>query len=348
MRKKILLITLGLVLAVSMVATGCQTQEPAPTPTPTPTTPEVVKWRLQALVPPADLTYELLPLFSDMVKEKSGGRIEISLYPANELIKVPDMLDACGKGTIEMMVGTGAYWQGIVPEGAIESHLPMSWRDSLEAYSVFDHGLRDLVSEAYAEHNVHYLAEIAWPSWTLFVNKPINKVEDFQGLKLRATGAQEAFLAKLGASTVMLTGEEIYTALQLGTVDGVGWSAQGWEIENYKEVAQYYIQPSLGVFVGHVQINMDAWNSLPDDLKNVVAWSSEHYARVVSSEFLAAKRKQEAAMQEGVMIVIPDAEVAKMREVALEVWDEIAAKSPRHAAAVEIVKDYLKSQGVIK
>ena len=157
----------------------------------------------------------------------------------------------------------------------------------------------------------------------------------------------ENFLTKLGASSVFITGAEVYTALQLGTVDYAGWTSQAWEVMNFKDVSKYYLS-NLALPVGHLTVNVDSWKALDDDLKRAVRLSAAHYSRVVATEYAAAERLLEARMKEGTMIILPEAEIAKMRKAAVQVWDEIAAKTPRCAEAVGIVKDYLRKNAVIK
>jgi len=306
---------------------------------------KVIKWKLQCVYGANDLSYRLFPHFTKMVTEKSGGRFQITAYPANELVKVPDTLKACGRGMVNMVNSVGAYWKGMIPEAEIEFMLPMSWVDQLEVYSNFDYGLRDFFRDSYAKHGIYYLQEVPFGNWGLFSNKPIRKIEDFKGIKLRATGAQEGFLAELGASTIFLPVAEIYTALQLGTVDAAGMSPHAWTGMNYKDVAKYYIQnPPLGICTGHLLVNSKDWEALPDDLKNVLGWAAEHYIRIISSEYNNDQRMIEASMEPGRSIVLPPEEVAKMRKRAVKVWDDIAKKSPRCAEAVKMVKDYLSDK----
>ena len=114
---------------------------------------------------------------------------------------------------------------------------------------------------------------------------------------------------------------------------------------NYKDVAKYYIQnPPLGICTGHLLVNAKDWKELPNDLKNVLGWAAEHYVRIVSSEYNNDQRMIEGSMEPGRSIVLPPAEVAKMRKRAVKVWDDIAKKSPRCAEAVKMVKDYLSDK----
>lgn len=361
---KKVLFAVSILLVLSMLAWGCAGPAPTPTPTPAkptptpakptptpapaPAEPEVLKWRIQSAAPATDVMCDTLSVLADTVKEKSEGRIEITVFPSGELVPVTEMGDACKEGMLEMANWVGAYFAGTVTEGEIEFQLPLACRDAMETCAMFDSGMRDFLREGYAPHGLYYLKEVPVVSWLLMGNEPIRKMEDFKGVKIRASGSQQMFLNALGASTVFITGAEVYPALQLGTVDAAGWSSQAWEALNYKEVCKYYLKPALGFPTCNLLVNMEAWNALPIDLKNALELAAERYTRACMTEALAMERRQEVLMREGAMIVLPDDEVAKMREVAIGVWDEIGAKSPRNAEAVKIVKDYLRAHAVIE
>jgi TRAP-type C4-dicarboxylate transport system substrate-binding protein len=335
MKKILVILVIGIAFAFSIQASA---KEPS----------DVIKWKLQACYPGVDLAYRLLPMFSNMVKEKSGGRLLITTFPADELVKVPDTLEAGSKGMVNMVYGVGAFWKGVIPEADIEFGLPLSWRDGYEAHSIFDAGLRDLMRQAYSEHGLHYLNEVPYANWILMLKKPVHKVQDFKGMKIRAIGAVEILLKKFGVTPTYITPPEVYSSLQLGIVDGCGFSSQAWSKMKFGEVCKYYLKPGLSFAVGGLLVNSKNWQALPDDLKNVVELSALHYTRVVSSAFIAEERLIETKLPKGTMLELSKEEVATMRKQAVEVWNEIGRKSPRCSKGVKIVSDYLAANGVIE
>src|SRR3989304_7409040 len=95
--------------------------------------------------------------------------------------------------------------------------------------------------------------------------KPIRKIKDFKGYKIRSSGAIADMLKDLGAVPTLIPGEELYLALQTGVVDGAHWgAAQGALTMKFCEVAKYYIQPDLAMAgTDAIIINKDAFNALP-------------------------------------------------------------------------------------
>lgn len=363
---KKVLVAVSVLLVLSMLAWGCAAPAPTPTPTPAkptptptptpapaPAEPEVFEWKISAITPPADIGWEgVWKYMCGLVEERSNGRLILKYYHGNELVKVGDNFDAVSKGISDMMYGTGAYWTGIQPELYCESGLPYSYTDQRQALACMEHeGLTDLMREVYAEHNIYLLQNTPTGKHGLMSNVPIRKIEDYKGLQARCTGPQAELVTALGGSTVFITGAEVYTALQLGTVDASTWTMQAWSHMNFQEVAEYYCLPSLQPMVVHLCVNMDSWNSLPDDLKDILHWSAWNWVSYNITQYHDVEMKQENYMRryEPDRICELSAEdQAKVQQVAFGVWDDIAAKSPRTAQAVEIIRSYLTEIGVIE
>src|SRR5690606_37395135 len=103
---------------------------------------------------------------------------------------------------------------------------------------------------------------------------PIRSLADFSGKNIRAAGFATTFYEKLNASSISVAAPEIYTALQLGTVDAAEYNDYLVNQEmGLHEVTKYVIEPAL--HVGPVNdkdliINPKAWAELPEDLQQIV------------------------------------------------------------------------------
>lgn len=339
MRTKILVFSLSLVMAVSLVFAGNVFAE------------KTFKWKMVTCYPRTEPTVPTMQKYLlDVVKEQSNGRLTIKQYPGGELMKSTEAFEACSNGAIEMVASCGAYWRGIDKIFDFSWGIPYSWRDEREGFDILDTTvIGDLVADGFAKHNLYYLAATGFGHHVFYTNEKIQKVSDWKNLKVRDTGVLLDLYKKLGASPVFLTGSEVYTALQLGTIDGAGWNTRAWDDMHWKEVAKYILLPPVQSHHGELIVNMDAWNSLPDDLKYILksaAWKAGRMDEQI-------RIRQERRMYQQLMIespervlVMPDAEVAKMRKAAEEVWDNVVAKySPECARAVEAMKEYLRSNG---
>ena len=136
--------------------------------------------------------------------------------------------------------------------------------------------------------------------------------------------------------------EDIEVAVQTGELDGVAWSGitedytVGWA-----DVTNYFLTNNIsGAWAGSFFANMDSYNKLPDNLKELLmlAMDSSHYYRqwwYWGGE--AALRVNGTKLK---LTSIPDEEWATVEAAAVKFWDEIAAESPTKAKVVNIFKQY--------
>jgi hypothetical protein len=98
----------------------------------------------------------------------------------------------------------------------------------------------------------------SWPS-----KKPVRRLEDFKGLKIRVPQGMEAdLLTRLGASVVVLPGTEIYSALDKGVVDATNWSvASDNDRLGFHKVAPYFTYPGFHSMPRDFAVNEREWTS---------------------------------------------------------------------------------------
>jgi len=316
---------------------------------------DAIQWKMQTNLPSSSTTGQyIFQGFVDRVAEKSGGRLVIKALPVNTIVGVTEELEALQKGLFEVAGDMAMYHVGKYPEAAIISGLPACFTEMDEFYD-FSYRWRDgiyhkTVSQIFEELGVHLLGFGCTAEYGILSKFPVSTLEDLRGKKMRTVGALNPFFKALGATPVTLVHAELYAALQRGTVDAVVYGYQGLEDYKYKEVVDYVVFPPVFMLHGgHLSVNMNAWNKLPDDLKKIVE-DSCRWAFMVNftkkhEESLAEALKE--TKKAGVeMVTLPKADVAKMRTVAHDiVWTKLAKKSPRCDDLVKMFESYLKEQG---
>ena len=309
---------------------------------------EVVKWRLQGITPPSDVAYMQVVKFCDSVKEKSGGKFIIKAHPGNTLVKTADSFRATQKGMLDMMYSAGSYWSGILAEGNWETGLPYTTRNRAEEMALlYDYGLLKILREAYAEKGMYLLSPGPCGKRIIMSNKPIRKIEDFKGLKIRCTGPEADLVKLLGASPVFLTGGEIYTALELGTVDAASWTSIAWSKMNWSEVAKYYCKPRTADMNLGLVVNKKKYDALPEKYKIILDLAAREWIDNMMINYHEIEVLQEKKLDLKRLCVLSPEDQAKVQKMAIQVWDKIAKMSPRNAEAVKIIKAYMKKLGRI-
>lgn len=305
------------------------------------------KWRVQSAFSRGDFSADLLPSFTEEVKKKSNGRLLINTFYAGELVPADDTFKAASQGILEMAQSCGALWQGEDPILGFECGVPFAYKGTLQEIEgmINEIGLYKLWENAYAKKNCHLLGIHTYgPYPAIASNKPISSVKDFKGLKIRAILDMADLLKELGASPGYVPGGEIYMALKLGTFDAATYSIDAIRGFKWHEVIDYYILPYwIDWYFGDIIVNQDAWNSLPEDLKKILEEAMVNFGKanleVYSKEVNILINKAPELGYE--VITMPEAEVQKMRQVAIEkIWPNWAKKSPDCVKAIEALKKY--------
>ncbi len=220
------------------------------------------------------LFYDIAQHFADTVKLTSGGRLDIKLFSAGELVGAMESFDAVSKGSAEIGHDWPGYWKG--KNEAFVAFASVPFGLDFEGYNIwlYERGGLKMMQEIYGQFNLYALpGGNAGQEMGLFSKKRATTMEDFKGLRVRTPGWYMDILNRLGASVSPLPGGEVYMALQTGVIDAAEFSSPAMNYPmGFDEVTQFVIQP--GVHQPSVQcaifINMDAWKKLPADLQWIV------------------------------------------------------------------------------
>jgi TRAP-type mannitol/chloroaromatic compound transport system substrate-binding protein len=310
---------------------------------------KVIKWTMVTTWTPSIDLIEGDKNFAKLVGELSGGRMQITVSPAGELVPANAVFDTVAKGSAECGGDWPSYWAGKNSGFDLLGSFPMglSQYDYINWY--YHYGGKKVFNDLFGKYNMlYFLTSVSPVESGIRSRMPIKTLADYKGKKLRMSGkAQGHILKKLGAAQVMVSGGEIYQALQMGTIDGAEFSVPSidWKM-GFAEVTKYNIGPGWhqpsSTF--GVMINKDAWAKLPDDLKVVVERAAQANVAVMSSWYetgnmAAFYNFQKAGVQR---FQLPESDLKKIEEYAWEYLVDEAAKNPDfHAAALSMFQ-YMK------
>ena len=317
---------------------------------------KVYKWRAvtHQLVGTARYENTVVP-FCDMVEKASNGRLIIEPYGAGVLFPVFDTLDAVRDGVVQMAMLFSGYWAGKDPVFALAGSRPGDPIMSFSENYYRAEKLAPLLSKVYAKYGVTSLGsfDLASPE-ILMSREPIRSLEDFKGKNIRTAGLGASFYPLLGASAVSLSGPEIYTALQLGTVDAAEYN--DWLVNKelgFHEVTKFVIEPCFHTGATddkELIVNPAAWNSLPEDLQNIVLACRDmaRYLSALAYDVESNKAKKSWEEDFGVEIItLPEEDVEKARTLAAELIVDFSKKSPEAEEYVRIYAEVLNDLGYV-
>lgn len=342
-RINIIILVVTIILSFAVVCTANTSQS------------EVYTWTHQCAFDEADFEYQSLKPFVKAVEEESNGRLIIKTYPGGAIVPVEEMLSNCSAGVIDVCHAGSAYWRGIVPLGNVNYGLPFMYMGGLDTiidllYNFQDGKLDKLFREAWEKQgNVYYVGSHSIHAFPIIMsNKAIVEVEDLKGLKIRITGAGAELLSEVGASPMFLPGGELYMAIKLGTVDAITWSADGYLGYKFYEVAKFVNISGLGDHsLNNFLINLNAWNKLPDDLKEIyIKAYREIYVPTLYDAYEAEYKKIKDRQEElGYTVTeFSDESIKELTKIAREkVWPK--AKEDEYCTeAIEIIEKYYEEK----
>ncbi|MGE0629552.1 MAG: TRAP transporter substrate-binding protein [Hyphomicrobiaceae bacterium] len=234
-----------------------------------------IRWRMTSSFPRAlDTIYGAAEIFSKVLAEATDGRFHVQVFPGGEIAPALKAADVVSNGSIEMCHTASYYYWGKDPTFAFGTTVPFGLNARMQNAWHYEGGGIDLMNKFYAKYKIYALpggnTGAQMGGW---YRKEINTPDDLKGLKIRIGGFGGAVISKLGAVPQQISGGEIYTALEKGTIDATEWvGPYDDEKLGFYKVAKYYYYPGWweGCAMLHFFINADKWHGLPKSYQAAV------------------------------------------------------------------------------
>lgn len=314
---------------------------------------KATKWKMQVLWDPSTLPYKIAERFVERVNVLTDGRLQIKLFAPGSLVPTNQMLDALQGGMIQMMWQYEGYYIGKMPEVAFTSALPLGFTDTWQFETWFwQLGGVEILREAYAKQGCYYIAPTIYGQEPIHSKFPIHSLADIKGKKGRFVGLAGPVMKKLGAAVTPMATAEVYSALEKGVID---FADRGGLAANYDaglyEVAKYIVLPGFHqpTTATCYVANLAAWNKLPDDVKAIVETAArEASAELFQLHLVKGMEALQKFREKGCEVIyLSDDEVKKIRQTAMEVWEEQAGKSETARKVLDSQKAWMKQLGLL-
>jgi TRAP-type mannitol/chloroaromatic compound transport system substrate-binding protein len=291
--------------------------------------------------------------FTKTIETLSDGRFEIKFFEPGALVPPFECFDAVSKGAVDACWTTPGYYTGKYPALAFFTTVPfgppigefLGWK--------WFGGGNKLRDEIYAKHNLVSFDSFAIaPETSGWFRNEVKSIKELQGLKMRFFGLGAQVMQKLGVSTQLLAGADIYPALERGVIEATEFSMPTMDTKlGFYQVAKFNYFPGWHQqsSVSELMINKDAWDKLPEKYKTLIKVALND---TVIHTYVESDHSQFAAMKEfqdkyGVTIKRwSDEDLAAMEKAWLEVLAEESAKDALFKKVADHYLDYRKKFAV--
>jgi TRAP-type mannitol/chloroaromatic compound transport system substrate-binding protein len=306
---------------------------------------QTVRWRMVTSWP------KRLPgpgMSAERVAERiaalSGGRIQITVHAAGEIVPALETLDAVSSGTAEMAHTAAFYWQGKQPASAFFTTVPFGMTPAEHTGWIDAGGGQALWDELYKPFGVKpFMAGNTGVCMGGWFRNEITDASALKGLKIRSLGLGGEIYRRLGAVPLTTSPGEIITGLQSGLVDGAEFVGPGSDIAlGLYRLAPNYYGPGFNKpnGTGECIVSLKVWEALDAQQKAIVAHACAAEAAFALNEMERLNVEALVALTErnGVKLrTFPQAMIDAARGHAKEITGEIAGKSE---IARKIVESY--------
>ncbi|WP_188067353.1 DctP family TRAP transporter solute-binding subunit [Brevibacillus brevis] len=274
---------------------------------------------------PKGLTIER---FSQLVKEKTNGRVEVQVFPNSILHTEKTEMTALQNGEIQMIAPAFSYVSNTIPEWAVLD-LPYLFRSQEDVETVFNGEIGQILFDKLEDSDMKGLAFWASGFKQVTANRPLIMPSDFVGQRLRIIPGNviESQFRTLQAIPVGSSFNELYSMLAAGKVDG-----EENTISNVYTKRLYHVQKHMTIsnhsYLGYaVVINKTFWNNLPADIQQAISEAMQEATAYNNQLAVSMNDKQLRLLQEngGMNIHVQTAEErAAWIEALQPVYDQFA------------------------
>ncbi|WP_326907624.1 TRAP transporter substrate-binding protein [Sedimentibacter sp. MB31-C6] len=268
--KKLFLSSISILL-ITILLVGCGENTTSPTAG---GDQETYNWRFAHEENNGSIQDVYVKKFVEVLEEKSGGKINIDIYPVGQIGDATQQAELLQNGGLEFAMVSPGNTGTIVPENQLFS-LHFLFSENMDVNrEVFktSKALNEILSDKYLEKNIQVLSY--WTEgpmeWT--TKNPVNTPEKWKGVKMRTmpspmiVASYEAY----GANPTPVPYMEVYSGLQLNMIEGQENPISAIQEMKFYEVQDYLTLGSSSLYVTCTCVNPEFFNGLPEDIQQMI------------------------------------------------------------------------------
>ena len=269
---------------------------------------EPLRLRLAHGLPVSHPVHPSMQRFADIVRDRSNGEIDITLFADGQLGQEADLLSQVQAGKLDFLKVSASLLERYHPAYRV-LNLPFTFRDKTHWLSVTTNDVgRDILDSTKAAGIVG-LTYYDAGARSFYGQKPINHPDDLKGMKIRIQPSETMMrlMQLFGAQGVELAWSNIYVALKSGVVDGAENSVAALIVGKHAEVVSHYSFDEHTMIPDVLLVGTGRLDSMTAPQREIIreaAWASYHHMNTLWTRFEAQSRLEIEAR--GVKFVEPD------------------------------------------
>ncbi len=312
---------------------------------PTPSSAATIQLTYSNFFPPSHIQSKLAAAWCKEVEKRTNGKVTITYYPGQTLTKAKNCYDGVVSGLSDLGMSVLGYTRGRFP--VMEAvDLPVGYTSGAMTNKVVNAVYNKFKPKEFDDTKVMYFTACG-PGLLFTKSKPVKKLEDIKGMKIRGHGTIANMIKSLGATPVAMPMPELYQALQKGVVEGAFYPMEvnkGWKMaEQVKYGTLAYSCAFTSSFF--VVMNKKKWASLPADVQKTIEeinkeWIKKHTDAWVSSD---EEGKKFLLSKGGKLFKLDPAEATRWKDASKPVIAAYIAKMKKKGINGKEIVDYIFS-----
>ncbi len=288
-----------------------------------------VNWKMGSAFPSKLVQLGSLGVsLSNKIERISGGNVRLKFFEPNALVPPLEMFDAISAGSLDAAWSTPGYWVGKDETFAMFSAVPFGPRAGEYGAWIYYGGGQELMDEIYKPFGIKSIVcGVIAPEASGWFRKEIKSIDDLKGLKMRFFGLGAKVMEKIGVSTQLIAGGDIFPALERGSIDATEFSMPAIDLNlGFYQVAKHYYFPGWHqqATLFELMMNQEKWDGLSKVQQAQIEVACGDNFREGLAEGEAIQGKALATLKEkGVTIHRwPPEVLAELKKA----WDEVAGE----------------------
>src|SRR5574340_169377 len=294
-----------------------------------------VRWRCASSFPKSlDTIYGGAEVIAKRVAAITGGKFQIRVFAAGEIVPAFGVVDAIQQGTLECSHTASYYFVGKNKTFAFDTTLPFGMNQREQNAWMYYGGGLDLVRAFFKDFGlISFQAGNTGAQMGGWWRKEVRTVSDLKGVKMRIAGLGGEVMARLGAVPQQSAGCDIYPALERGAIDSAEWvGPYDDEKLGFYKVAPHYYFPGWweSNSMYSLYVNLKEWEKLPKEYQAALeAACYEANIDMMAKYDFKNPRALQSLVKNGVKLHAFAPEIMKAaQKAAFELYEEEAAKNP--------------------